>query len=215
MEVAREAESIISELILAHTREDVDYVTSVMMEGHRLRVMEGDTAGPILNYLPTGEMVNTILGVKGMNDKTLYMHNSEESYEMISQERLHKCMNILQDTAVEPGEYMNIGVVDATYKVGAAVRIIDNNTYHSGNGDLKSRSGTVVMCCSDKNNRSHCVAVYMLLDKLKAHVLLMVVKGMPKSIYLCREEEQHARPRNGWHIRVYPHREHWKNNTQT
>ena len=75
-------------------------------------------------------------------------------------------------------------VANKTYKVGAALRIIEGGRGLScyDTKDMRERSGTVVMCCREENHSSHYVAVYVLLDKFKAYDLLVVVKGTLRSM---------------------------------
>ena len=112
----------------------------------------------------------------------------------MSKVHIHKCINELQETKAAPGCYKDILVVNKTYKVEMAVRIIKESRSYScyNTEDLRGKSGTVVMCCCEENHWSHYVAVYVLLDNCKAYGSLVVVNGTPQSICKCGEEEQHT-----------------------
>ena len=66
------------------------------------------------------------------------------------------------------------------YKVGTALRIIDESCNHSYYNTiyLQGQSGMVSMYSREENHSSHHVAVYVLLDKFKASGPLVVTKVM-------------------------------------
>ena len=100
----RKTTNIISELTLAFTNGKVEYTVNIITEGLRLKVMNRDTTGTILSYLPRIELANATLGVKVMSDKVQDVHNSRYRYEFLSTQRLHKCINTLQEATEQPGE---------------------------------------------------------------------------------------------------------------
>ena len=102
----------------------------------------------------------------------------------MSKVHIHKCINVLQEMKATPGYYEDIVVANQIYKVGTAVRIIDDSRNYSyyDNEYLRGQSGTVIMCCREENYSSHYVAVYVLLDKFKEYGPLVVVKGTPQII---------------------------------
>ena len=69
---------------------------------------------------------------------------------------------------------------------------------------------TVVMCCREENQWSHYVAVYVVLDTVKAYGPLVVVKRTQQSICKCREEKQHIKQPTGWHVWRFPHKMFWE-----
>jgi hypothetical protein len=130
MDIAHQAEGVITQVILSYIVGNVGYTIRTITEGHRTIVMEGDTIENILKYLHTGEVVNVTLEVKGMNTKARDMHNSKEIYEMMSQKRLLNFIKMLQETKVKLGEYTDTVVANDTYNVVTAVQLIgDNHNY--------------------------------------------------------------------------------------
>ena len=81
-----------------------------------------------------------------------------------------------------PGCYEDIVVANTTYKVGTAVRIVEESQGYSCYDIkyLRGQHGTVVMCHREENHHmSQYVMVYVLLDKFKAYGPLLMVKGIP------------------------------------
>ena len=89
-----------------------------------MRAMEGDAAADILTCLLTGEVMNAVLAVRVWYRKAREIQNNMKQHEHVSEVRLHKCINVLQETKAAPGCYEDIVVANKTYKVGIAVRII-------------------------------------------------------------------------------------------
>jgi hypothetical protein len=69
MDVAHQAENIITNVVRAHKEGDLEYITGVIAKGIMTKAMEGDAAADILTYLPTGEVVNAILTVRAWYSK--------------------------------------------------------------------------------------------------------------------------------------------------
>jgi hypothetical protein len=110
------------------------------------------------------------------------------------------------------GCYKDVVITNKTYKVGSAVRNMEEIRSYScyNTEDMRERNGTVVISCRVENQWSHYVAVYMLLDNFKAYVPLMVVKGDPQSICKYGEEAHHIKHQTGWHVWQFPHEMFWE-----
>ena len=70
------------------------------------------------------------------------------------------------------------------------VRIPKDGVGHNNSGDILGRSGIVVSCVRETNDRLYYVVVYMLLDTFKAYDSKVLVKGTPNSICICGDEVQ-------------------------
>ena len=66
------------------------------------------------------------------------------------------------------------------------------------------------MCQRERNNHSHLVVVYLLLDKYKAYGSLIVIKGTPRNMCLHGEVEHQIRIYKGWSVWELTHNKHWK-----
>jgi hypothetical protein len=82
---------------------------------------------------------------------------------MLLVRRLRRCINTMQYATVqtgehaqaatiEPGDYIGLPVAHDKYKVGTAVRIINDYDYDTDDEDLHGRSGTVVKYCRESND---------------------------------------------------------------
>ena len=94
-----------------------------------------------------------------------------------------------QDVTITLIEHCDVVVADDRYRIGTQVKIIQNDEYDRGRNTLR-HSGTIVMCHRERNDHSHLVAVYVLLDEYKAYDPLIVAKGTPRNVCLCGDNEQ-------------------------
>ena len=101
------------------------YMKEVKAKGNMVRAIGCDDAADILFYLPTEEVVNTVLVVRAWYGKVREMKNNMERHEQMSEVRIHTCINELQETNAAPGSYKDVVVTNKTYKVRTALRVID------------------------------------------------------------------------------------------
>ena len=124
---------------IVRARDEVDF------ECMMTRAMEGDAAVDILTYLPTGEVVNTVLAVRAWYGNAREIQNNMERHGQTSKVRIHKCINKLQETKTTQGCHKVIVVAKRTYKVWKAIISMgESQGYFCYDiDDLGGRSGTV------------------------------------------------------------------------
>ena len=110
------------------------------------------------------------------------LHHDEERHYIIQASRIHKCIQILQDTDIDTdGNYDKITVPDGGIPLGEWVLIMndDRDNWHDEEAHLDGYSGVAVKCVQDGG----IIVVYALLAFFFDYGPLVLVKGTTESIF--------------------------------
>ena len=73
----------------------MEYMKEVIAKEKMTRAMKGDATADILTYLPTGELVNTVLAIRAWYEKAREMQSNMNRHKQMPKVRIHKCINKL------------------------------------------------------------------------------------------------------------------------